>query len=92
MRSTEWAAVLGLLAAAAGCRRSPEAPRALAYVTNEISKDLSVIDIAADRVIATIPLGARARGVKVSPDGRRVYVALSGSPRCPPTRSTGTTG
>jgi len=78
------ALLLGLLATFA-CARTTDPPRALAYVTNEISQDLSVIDIAADRVIATIPLGARARGVKVSPDGRRVYVALSGSPRCPPT-------
>ncbi|MGH7702797.1 MAG: beta-propeller fold lactonase family protein, partial [Gemmatimonadales bacterium] len=56
----------------------------LAYVTNEDSQDLTVIETATDRVIATIPVGTRPRGVKVSPDGRTVYVALSGSPKCPP--------
>src|SRR4051812_15189857 len=56
----------------------------LAYVTNEDSQNLSVIDTRTDSLIATIPVGTRPRGVKVSPDGRAVYVALSGSPKCPP--------
>jgi YVTN family beta-propeller protein len=56
----------------------------LAYVTNEDSQELSVIDTRTDSLIATIPVGTRPRGVKVSPDGRTVYVALSGSPKCPP--------
>lgn len=56
----------------------------LAYVTNEDSQNLSVIDTRTDSLIATIPVGTRPRGVKVSPDGRTVYVALSGSPKCPP--------
>ena len=55
------------------------------YVTNEDSRDLTVIDAATDSVIATIPVGTRPRGVRVSPDGKTVYVALSGSPKCPPT-------
>ncbi len=50
------------------------------YVTNEISGDLSVIDIGIGRVVATIPLGKRPRGLRASPDGTRLYVALSGSP------------
>ncbi len=67
---------------------TPAAPTGLlAYVSNEVSQDLSVIATDRDSVIATIPLGARVRGVHVSPDGRFVYVALSGSPRCPPTMS-----
>ena len=56
----------------------------LAYVTNEDSQELSVIDTRSDSVVATFPVGTRPRGVKVSPDGRTVYVALSGSPKCPP--------
>src|SRR3954469_25671488 len=59
----------------------------LAYVTNEDSQNLSVIDTRTDSLIATIPVGTRPRGVKVSPDGRLVYVALSGSPKCPPSMS-----
>jgi len=56
----------------------------LAYVTNEDSQNLSVIDTQTDSVVATLAVGTRPRGVKVSPDGRTVYVALSGSPKCPP--------
>lgn len=50
------------------------------FVTNERSGTLSVIDGATRRVIATVPLGKRPRGLKVSPDGKLLYVALSGSP------------
>jgi PQQ-dependent catabolism-associated beta-propeller protein len=63
---------------------SREAVGELAYVTNEDSQNLSVIDTRTDSVVATIAVGTRPRGVKVSPDGRTVYVALSGSPKCPP--------
>jgi YVTN family beta-propeller protein len=56
----------------------------LAYVTNEDSQDLSVIDTRVDSVVATVPVGTRPRGVRVSRDGKTVFVALSGSPKCPP--------
>src|SRR6185369_2404116 len=54
------------------------------YVTNERSGDLSVIDVASKSVVATVPLGKRPRGVRVSPDGHLLYTALSGSPFAPP--------
>src|ERR1700679_1044440 len=54
------------------------------YITNEISGDLSVIDSASFDVIATVPLGKRPRGIHPSPDGKTLYVALSGSPPAPP--------
>ena len=60
------------------------ATRGRLYVTNEISGDLSVIDVESERVISTIPLGKRPRGVRVSPDHSTLYVALSGSPIAPP--------
>src|SRR5262245_17718774 len=50
------------------------------YVTNEQSGDLTVIDVPTLKVVATIPLGKRPRGIAASPDGSRLYVALSGSP------------
>jgi YVTN family beta-propeller protein len=53
-------------------------------VTNERSGDLTVIDGASRQVLATLPLGKRPRGLKISPDGKRLYVALSGSPIAPP--------
>jgi YVTN family beta-propeller protein len=40
---------------------------------------VSVIDTRAERVVATIRVGKRPRGLRVSPDGARLYVALSGS-------------
>ena len=57
----------------------------LIYVTNEDSNDITVISGTDHSVLATIPVGKRPRGIKASPDGRWVYVALSGSPKCPPT-------
>ena len=57
----------------------------LAYVTNEDSQELTVIDTRTDSAVASIAVGTRPRGVRVSQDGRTVFVALSGSPKCPPT-------
>jgi YVTN family beta-propeller protein len=90
-----------LLAAACGKDRQPSAGQAdtttapatsaplpsgeLAYVTNEDSQELTVIDTRTDSVVAVIPVGTRPRGVRLAPDGKTVFVALSGSPKCPPT-------
>ena len=54
------------------------------YVTNEESGDLTIIDSATLEVISTAPLGKRPRGIHASPDGKMIYVALSGSPPAPP--------
>src|SRR5262245_39243211 len=56
----------------------------LVYITNEASGDLSVIDAATNKVIATIPLGKRPRGIHITPDRKHIFVALSGSPFAPP--------
>ncbi|RKI52474.1 hypothetical protein D7X55_32345 [Corallococcus sp. AB049A] len=76
---------LALFAATAcdsrGCARKTGP---LVYVSNEGSDDLSVIDAEANRVIATIPVGKRPRGLRLSADGQRLYVAVSGSMRAPP--------
>jgi YVTN family beta-propeller protein len=81
------ASAAGLLLAGCQQQRSASTPSAPAatggyrvYVTNEASGDLTVIDGATNAVTATIPLGKRPRGVRVSPDGRTLYIALSGSP------------
>jgi YVTN family beta-propeller protein len=52
----------------------------LIYVSNERSGDLTVINGNDFKVTATIPVGKRPRGVHVSPDGKLIYVALSGTP------------
>ena len=59
--------------------------RELAYVTNEGSGELTILDTSTDSAVGTIPVGTRPRGIRLSEDGRTVFVALSGSPRCPPT-------
>jgi len=50
------------------------------YVTNERSGDVTIIDGATNKVLTTIPVGKRPRGIHSSPDGKTVYVALSGTP------------
>src|SRR5689334_18963997 len=50
------------------------------YVTNERSGDVTVIDGASFKAVATFPVGKRPRGVHASPDGKTVYIALSGTP------------
>ena len=36
------------------------------------------------KLVATIPVGKRPRGIHLSPDGKTVYVAVSGTPPEPP--------
>ena len=54
------------------------------FVTNENGGDISVIDVATQKVVATIPVGKRPRGIRLSREGAQVFVALSGSPIAPP--------
>jgi YVTN family beta-propeller protein len=46
-----------------------------AYITNDGSGNVSVIDTATNRVSATITVGSDPGGVAVTPDGGKVYVA-----------------
>ncbi|HLB25375.1 MAG TPA: hypothetical protein VJM83_03495, partial [Nitrospirota bacterium] len=45
-----------------------------AYIANNGSDDVSVIDTATNTVVATIPVGTQPRGVAVNLAGTRVYV------------------
>src|SRR6516164_8302266 len=67
---------------AAGTRA--EQPSYLVFVSNERSGDVTVIDGATDSVVGTFPVGKRPRGIHATPDGRRLFVTLSGSPRMAP--------
>ena len=93
------AAASALLLIGAACSQEPAKPAAAppaaaaapapppavrVYVTNEASGDLTVIDGDTQTVMATAPLGKRPRGIKASPDGKSLYVALSGSPNAGP--------
>src|SRR5271156_4595350 len=83
----------GLMILAVGCNNNPKAPEQQpaqaapvetsaprVYVTNEVGGDLTIIDSGNDNVLATVSLGKRPRGIHASPDGKTIYVALSGSP------------
>ncbi len=54
------------------------------YVSNERSGDVTVINGNDNQVVATLPVGKRPRGIHASPDGKTVYVALSGTPIAAP--------
>ena len=67
---------------AAFCSGNALAERA--YVSNEDGHTVSVFDTERGEVIATIAVGKRPRGLKLTRDGSRLFVALSGLPKCPP--------
>ena len=71
------------LVAAVALPSSASAGRA--YVSNEDGQSVTIIDTDKLEAIATIPVGKRPRGIQVSRDGLRLYVAVSGAPKCPPT-------
>ncbi len=66
--------------AGASISAQPAARNFRVLVTNERAGTLTVIDGASRKVVGTVPLGKRPRGLKLSPDGKLLYVALSGSP------------
>jgi len=67
------------------CHTRNDGNTTVAYVTNEDGRSVTVIATKTNQVIATIPVGMRPRGIHAGPGGRHIYVAISGSPRCPPT-------
>ena len=81
---------MGVFAAAAavalgGCHAPRQGPAPFRiYATNETSGTLSVIDGTSLKVVATIPLGKRPRGLTPDPHGGGLIVTLSGSPVAPP--------
>jgi YVTN family beta-propeller protein len=76
------ARIAGLVGIAALFGESALAERA--YVSNEDGHTVSVVDTERAEVVATISVGKRPRGLKLTRDGSRLFVALSGLPKCPP--------
>ncbi len=84
----------GLLGLMAGCKSAPkaEAPATPAgptmdtakgpriYVSDEVSGELTVIDATTMKQLEQIKIGTRPRGIHASPDGKTIYIALSGTP------------
>jgi YVTN family beta-propeller protein len=66
------------------CLAHAEPTNYLVFVSNERSGDVTVIDGTTDAVVASFPVGKRPRGIHATPDGKRLFVTLSGSPRKAP--------
>ena len=76
----------------AGCSKQPErvpVNEERIYVSDEDGGNVVVISAASDSVIARIAVGKRPRGLRVSPDGTRLFVALSGVPKAGPGAGAG---
>jgi YVTN family beta-propeller protein len=63
---------------------TPAARAGRAYVSNEDDQSISVLDTDKAVVVGTVEVGKRPRGLKLSPDGAHLYVAVSGMPKCGP--------
>ena len=65
-----------LTTAFAGCAYClPASAAPLAYVSNEGSASVSVVDTATDKVVATLKIGEKPRGIALSADGARLYLS-----------------
>lgn len=72
--------VLGLIAGLFAC----EGRRELIYVSAEQGEQIVEIDGLRGEIVRRIPVGKRPRGLALSRDGARLFVAESGSPRAGP--------
>jgi len=71
---------VGIDSSAAQAGATPTPCAVLAYIVNDISNNVSVVDTSNNTVVATMPLpGNIPNGVAVKPDGTRAYVTCSGS-------------
>jgi len=66
---------LRALFAAACCAAGAAVAAPFAYITNQGSHDVSVIDLAQQKVIATVPVGRSPAGVVAASASGRVYVS-----------------
>jgi YVTN family beta-propeller protein len=75
---------VGLLFAVGVLSACSRSPAHLVAVSDEDGGDVVVVDTDASKVVARIAVGKRPRGMKLSPDHKLLYVALSGSPKAGP--------
>src|SRR5437870_1319072 len=52
----------------------------LVCVSNERGGTVTLIDGSSQQLVATVPVGKRPRGIHASPDGKTLFVAVSGTP------------
>jgi len=75
IRSSSCLRTAALILAALTAGQASAASAYQVYVSNERSGDLTVIDGSDFKVLATIPVGKRPRGIHASPDGSAIFVA-----------------
>src|SRR5712691_3938591 len=68
---------MAIAVAALGCAAAIAAP--LAYVSNEGSASVSVIDTASDKIAATFKVGTKPRGIALGADGKSQYISEKSS-------------
>lgn len=66
--------MIGRFALAVGCALAAPALADTAWVTNQSSGDVTVVDVDAGAVLATIAVSGQPAGVATAPDGQHVYV------------------
>src|SRR5690349_17664345 len=59
------------------CVSCSRAKGLFAYVTNERDGTITVIDTSTDHVYSTIKVGGRLRGIRLSDDRKKIWVAIS---------------
>ena len=50
-----------------------------AWITNQSSDDVSVVNLITGKVIETIPVGGQPAGVAAAPNGKAVFIVSPGS-------------
>src|SRR6202044_1053052 len=77
LRSLVWCGVVGVATGFAGAQSNSAQPMLL--VVNQGDRDLSLVDPAAGKQIATVPVdGVTGHEVAASPDGKTAYVPIYG--------------
>ena len=80
-------ALFAMLAMGLASMASPAEAAPFAYVVNQRSNNVSVIDTATNMVVATVPVGAVPGWVAVTPDGKHAYVTNGNAGNPPSTVS-----
>src|SRR2546430_4585816 len=80
--TTLFRALLAATLLSSGVAAAPAsgAPPERLYVSDETGGDVVIVDPQRGSVVARIAVGKRPRGIQLSSDHQRLYVALSGSP------------
>src|ERR1044071_10467777 len=68
--------VLGALCAAAMIGNAQAATRSLLYVANVQGDDITIIDLATQKVVKTLKVGPIVHGVCAQADGRRAFATI----------------